>query len=175
MYWLIKYIWNISICYCSSSWVTLPMGGSDFLPSDSSLGHVTDLGLQNTKPRGSFKPACLCSLLSVANHRYWLWLPWWFRTVKHLPTMRETWVQSLGREDLLEKEMATYSSILAWKIPGMRSLVGYSPWGRRESDTTEWLNFLSFCLDLEQKDDGVEPQPIHNQHVMVVKNKSWLW
>ena len=39
------------------------------------------------------------------------------QTVKHLPTMRETWVQSLGREDLLEKEMATHSSILSWKIP----------------------------------------------------------
>ena len=37
--------------------------------------------------------------------------------VKHLPTMRETWVQSLGQEDLLEKEMETHSSILAWKIP----------------------------------------------------------
>ena len=37
--------------------------------------------------------------------------------VKHLPTMRETWVQSLGQEDLLEKEMATHSSILDWKIP----------------------------------------------------------
>ena len=36
--------------------------------------------------------------------------------VKHLPTKQETWVQSLGREDLLEKEMATHSSILAWKI-----------------------------------------------------------
>ena len=39
------------------------------------------------------------------------------QTVKRLPTMQETWVQSLGREDLLEKEMATHSSILAWKIP----------------------------------------------------------
>ena len=39
--------------------------------------------------------------------------------IKRLPTMRETGVQSLGREDLLEKEMATYSSILAWKIPWM--------------------------------------------------------
>ena len=38
--------------------------------------------------------------------------------VKHLPTMRETQFQSLGREDL-EKEMATHSSILAWKIPWM--------------------------------------------------------
>ena len=37
--------------------------------------------------------------------------------VKRLPTMWETWVHSLGWEDLLEKEMATYSSILAWKIP----------------------------------------------------------
>ena len=37
--------------------------------------------------------------------------------VKHLPTMRETRVQSLGREDLLEREMATHSSILAWRIP----------------------------------------------------------
>ena len=39
------------------------------------------------------------------------------QTVKHLSTMRETQVQSLGGEDLLEKEMATYSSTLAWKIP----------------------------------------------------------
>ena len=39
--------------------------------------------------------------------------------VKRLPTMRETWVQSPGQEDLLEKEMETHSSILAWKIPWM--------------------------------------------------------
>ena len=39
------------------------------------------------------------------------------QTVKRLSTMRETWVQSLGQEDPLEKEMATHSSILAWKIP----------------------------------------------------------
>ena len=39
------------------------------------------------------------------------------QTVKRLPTMQETWVHSLSGEDLLEKEMATHSSILAWKIP----------------------------------------------------------
>ena len=39
--------------------------------------------------------------------------------VKCLPAMRETWVRSLGREDLWEKEMATHSSTLAWKIPWM--------------------------------------------------------
>ena len=41
------------------------------------------------------------------------------QTVKRLPTMQETWVLSLGWEDPLEKEMATHSSILAWKIPWM--------------------------------------------------------
>ena len=37
--------------------------------------------------------------------------------VKNLPVMQETWVRSLGQEDPLEKEMATHSSILAWRIP----------------------------------------------------------
>ena len=40
------------------------------------------------------------------------------QNVKNLPAMQETWVQSLGGEDPLEKGMATYSSILAWTIPG---------------------------------------------------------
>ena len=39
------------------------------------------------------------------------------QTVKHLPTMRETWFQSLGGEDLLEKTVATHTRILAWRIP----------------------------------------------------------
>ena len=50
---------------------------------------------------------------------------------------QETWVRSLDREDLLEKEMATHSSTLAWGIHGQRSLVGYSPWGHKESDVIE--------------------------------------
>ena len=51
--------------------------------------------------------------------------------------MGETRVQSVGWEDLLEKEMATHFSILAWKIPWTKEPVGYSPWGRKESDTAE--------------------------------------
>ena len=65
------------------------------------------------------------------------------QTVKCLSTMWETWVPSQGREDPLEKEMAIHSSTIAWKIPQKRSLVGYSPWGSKESDTTERLHFLS--------------------------------
>ena len=48
-----------------------------------------------------------------------------------------TWVGSLHQEDPLEQEMATHSSILAGKSHGQRSLVGYSPWGHRESYMTE--------------------------------------
>jgi len=57
--------------------------------------------------------------------------------LKRLPAVWETWVQSLGREDPLEKEMATYSSMLAWR----RSVVGCSPWGHKELDITEQLHF----------------------------------
>ena len=49
------------------------------------------------------------------------------------------WVQSLGWKDPLEEGMATHSSILAWRIPGQRSVVGYSLWCK-ELDTTEWLS-----------------------------------
>ena len=59
--------------------------------------------------------------------------------VKNLPAMREILVGSLGREDPPEKEMATYSSTLDWKIYGQRILVGYSPWDRKELDTTKQL------------------------------------
>ena len=51
--------------------------------------------------------------------------------------MWETWVQVLGWEDSLEKEMATYSSILAWRIPWTEEPSGYSPWGHQELDMIE--------------------------------------
>ena len=52
--------------------------------------------------------------------------------------MQETWVQSLGGEDPLEKGMATHSSIPAWKIPWMEEPSGlYCPWGPKELDTTD--------------------------------------
>ena len=64
--------------------------------------------------------------------------------VKCLSTMQETWVQSLGGEDFLEKEMATHSSTLAWKIPWTKQPGRYSPWGCKESDTTELLHLLTY-------------------------------
>ena len=61
--------------------------------------------------------------------------------VKHLPTMWETWVQSLAREDPLEKEMATYSSTPAWKIPWTEKAGRLQSTGGKELDTTERLHF----------------------------------
>ena len=61
--------------------------------------------------------------------------------VKHLPTMRKTQVQSLGWEDPLEKEIPV---LLLGKSHGWRSVVDYSLWGRKESDTTEWLSLTTF-------------------------------
>ena len=49
---------------------------------------------------------------------------------------QEIRVRSLGWEDHLEEGMTIHSSILAWKVPGQRSLVGYSPQGHKESDTS---------------------------------------
>ena len=65
------------------------------------------------------------------------------QTVKNLPAKLETGVRSLGLKDPLEKGMATHSNILAWRTPWTEgivcncSLVGYSPWGSKESDVTE--------------------------------------
>ena len=68
------------------------------------------------------------------------------QSVKYLPVMQKTqemWVWPLGQEDPLEEEMATHSSILAWKTPWAEEPVGYSPWGHRDSDTTEHVHWLS--------------------------------
>ena len=63
------------------------------------------------------------------------------QVVKCLSTMWETWVRHLGWEDPLEKEMATHSSTLAWKILWTEEPGGATDhWGCKESDTTERLH-----------------------------------
>ena len=59
------------------------------------------------------------------------------QTVKNLPAIRETQVQSLGWGNTLEKEMATHSRILVWEILWTEEPGGCSPWGYKELDTTE--------------------------------------
>ena len=83
-------------------------------------------------------------LLNMALVHSFLWLssiPWGVcpsgQGLKHLPVMMETWVWSLDPEGPLEKEMATTPVFLPGESIGWRSLVGYSPRGHKESDTTE--------------------------------------
>ena len=72
--------------------------------------------------------------------------------VKNLPVMQETWVQSLGQEDPLEKEMTTHYSILPGESHRQQSLGGYCPRDPEELDTTEQLtsnlnNLRSICIN----------------------------
>ena len=76
------------------------------------------------------------------------------QTVKHLPAMRETWVRSLGWEGPLEKEMATYCSTLAWKIPWMEEPGRLQPTGSK-SVGHNWVTSISifnfiYTLIIEQ-------------------------
>ena len=64
----------------------------------------------------------------------------------YLPSMWETRVRSLGWEDPLEKEVAITPVFLPGESHGQRSLVGYSPWGRKESDMTERLHLFTSLL-----------------------------
>ena len=56
------------------------------------------------------------------------------QVVKNLPAMQETWVQSLGWEDSLEKEMVTHFSILAWRIPWTEEPSGLQPTGFQRAE-----------------------------------------
>ena len=81
------------------------------------------------------------------------------QTVKHLPTTRETQVWSLGQEDPLEKELATTPVLLPGKSHGWRSVVGYSPWGHKELDTTERLHSLHSLTRTHREGNGEKTWP----------------
>ena len=82
----------------------------------------------------------------IKMRSYWIGASLVAQTVKSMPVIQETQLQSLDQEDPLEKSIATHSSILARRIPWTEEPVGYSPWGHTESDTTEQLT-LHFILD----------------------------
>ena len=68
--------------------------------------------------------------------------------VKSLTAVKETWVQFLGREDPLEKEMAPHSSILAWRVPWTEEPGRLQSMGSQELDTTKQLNH-HYIVDLQ--------------------------
>ena len=77
------------------------------------------------------------SFIAYSHIRWASQVAQWYRIYLPMQQLQDIRVQSLGGQDPLEKEMATHFSILAWKLHGQRSLVGYSPWGHKELNTTE--------------------------------------
>ena len=75
--------------------------------------------------------------------------------VKHLPAMQETWVQSLGWEDPPEKEMATHSSILTWRIPWMEEPGRLQSTGLRRV-RNDWATSLTFLSKNQPRNWGTE-------------------
>ena len=105
-------------------------GGSDGKESACSTGDPGLIPVSVTSPGEGLGYPLQCSWASLVA-----------QMVKNLPATWETWVRSLGWGDPLEEGMAIHSSILAWRNPrGQRSLAGYSPWGLKESETTERLS-----------------------------------
>ena len=81
-------------------------------------------------------------------------LPWLAQVVENLAAVQEMQVRSLGREDPLEKEMDTHSSILAWRIlNGQKGLAGYSPRGCKELNSAEFHSLYSFLCPPAQTED----------------------
>ena len=95
------------------------------------------------------------------------WIMFWHnldflvtQMVKNPPSVQKTWVQFLSQEDLLEKRMATHSSILAWKIPWTEEPGGLQSMGLKESDTTEWLNTNT---DLKKRKNNLKSVQRHRR------------
>ena len=123
----------------------------------------------------NFKPAFSLSFLQpgISHDVLYIWASLVVQSVKNLPAVQETWVQLLGWEDPLEKEMATHFSILAWKSHGHRSLVGCSLWDSNESGTTERLTLTYSIYKLNKQGDNIQPRltpfPILNQSFVLYK------
>ena len=122
----------------SSSASVLPLNKQDWFP----LGWTGWISLQSKGlSRVFFNTA-------VQKHQWFNTQPSYTRAslvaqrLKHLPAMQETWVQSLGREDPLEKKMATHSSILAWRIPWTEEPGGLQSMGSQKVGH-DWVTLLT--------------------------------
>ena len=110
-----------------------------------------------------FSPMCIGKFINLLLHKYGL--PWWFSwericlQCKRPPTIQETLVWSLGQEDLLEKEIATHSSILAWEIL----------W------TEEPGRLRSMGVARAKHNLMTKPPPWHTWWIIPVKNSKFAW
>ena len=130
--------WDIDLDYCDAEWFALEMNQDHSIIFkvalkycisgllDSSVGRESTC---NAGDPGSIPGSGRSPGEGVGCPLQCSWVSLVAQLVKNLPAMQETWVRFLGWKDPLEKEKATHSSILAWRIPWT--------WGCKESDTTE--------------------------------------
>ena len=85
--------------------------------------------------------------------------------VKHLPTMQETQVRSLGQEGPLDNETATHSRIFAWRIPWIEDPGGLYPWGQKELDATEWLTLVDNVQNMEIMGENMHLETAQSRNV----------
>ena len=85
----------------------------------------------------------------ITENHSCVWVSLGAQTVKNLPAMQDTWVQSLGQEDFLAKGMATHSNILAWRIPRTEDLGGLQSMGSQRVGH-HWVTFTFFHYCLKQ-------------------------
>ena len=121
-------------------------GSSDskeFSCSAGNTGSIPGSGRSPGEGNGNpFQYYCLPPPQPKRGAQRSIWTSLVAQMVHSLPAMQGTRIQSLGREDLLEKGMATHSSILPGEFNGQRSLVDYSPWSHKESDMTERVSLI---------------------------------
>ena len=126
------------------------------IPRTEEPGRLQSMGLQESD---------MTQLLNCHHHLDDQGFPGGASDKKPACRRHETWVQSLGWENPLEKGMATHSSILAWRIPWTEEPGG--PQGRKESDTTEatactrWINFVLSCYRGGTWDPGRKSDLLH--------------
>ena len=97
-----------------------------------------------------------------------IWRQFWSslvaQLVKNLPAMQDTWIQSLGWEDLLEKGMATHSNILSWRIPWTEELGGLQSMGLQRVGHNWAIKHSTACVSLVA-------QMVKNPHIM---QETWV-
>ena len=92
--------------------------------------------------------------------------------MKNPPTVQETWVGSLGWEDLLEEEMATHASILAWEVPWREEPGGLQSMGHKGSDTTERLGTGTYS-QISPASLGVHQKPADYRSYAFGESCTW--
>ena len=133
--WMNLFVPTWALCFCGEApallWLTLRLWSPTFWhqgqASWKTISHAWGAGDGFRVIQAQYTYCALTSLVAQA--------------VKRLPAVQETQVRSLGWEDPLEKEMATHSSTLAWRIPWTEESGRLQSMGRKESDTTERLHF----------------------------------